>query len=106
MENKLQPRKADLSYVFNRWKYNKWHKLCGKERDYLCDRIDRNQRHKHEMGELEGQAQQVLYELTNTRDDLVDSLLGSQRIAIAVGRNRIEQSLHKSFGNLADHTHK
>lgn len=32
MENKLQPRKADLAYVFNRWKFNKWHKLYGKER--------------------------------------------------------------------------
>ncbi len=56
MENKLQPRKADLCYAFNRWKHNQWHKLCGKERSYLCDRLGRNQRHKHEMGELEGQA--------------------------------------------------
>ena len=46
MENKLQPKKVDLSVAFNRWKYSKRHLLSGIDRKSLMAKAANDSRHK------------------------------------------------------------
>ena len=54
LENRLQPTKSDISLAFTRWKYHKWHIICGMDIGYLCDRSDNNARKLKYLDEIEG----------------------------------------------------
>ena len=92
-----------MSIAFNRWKLDKKHLLVGKDRRDLTAMCEKNQRLIGNLDHLEDQAQVYMNQMLHTRDELVDNLMGSQRLAIAQGRDRLERGIARSISNLSDH---
>ena len=115
-ENKLQPRKADIQSAFNRWKYLvgdskqtvsvKHGKLNGEERGVLIERNAANNQRLSDLKELTNQGETFTSHLTIQRDELIENLIKSQKLAIALGRDNKQNAMQRTMSLLSENAHK
>ena len=107
VENRLQPVRADLSIAFNRWKFatgsmakleqNKHQSLNGIDRGRLVVRCSNNTRRLNDLNQLVEQGDTFLGHMGMQRDELVENYIKSQRLAIALARDNLENGMRKSL---------
>lgn len=108
MENRLQPRKADLSYHFNKWKYHAGESkkdLGGTHRIVKKVMMVNNQQKIDELLQKQEETEDYLAHMGMQRDELVDNYMKSQRLAIALGRDNKNRGVAKAFNAMNDHMH-
>lgn len=82
--------KADLSIMFNRWKYTTGRSLeflSGEERKDLQDKCAANVRKLGQLEDRTAETEDYLAHMGMQRDELIDNYMKSQKLAVALCRD-------------------
>lgn len=104
----MQPVKADLAVMFNRWKYttgNSLDKMNGEERKDLQKKCAANVRKLGQLEDRTAETEDYLAHMGMQRDELIDNYMKSQKLAIALGRDNRQRGLAKGLNELQDNAH-